>query len=105
MLSKIVKRLDKATAGSEQNPVDLDDPMDVDESESDPDPESYETDSDPEPGGWSPRSPQHQTQVAVAASASDLETAKHVQLRIRELGLIFKPRKKPGFALATSEDF
>lgn len=103
MLSKIVKRLDKATAGSEQNPVDLDDPMDVDESESDPDPESYETDSDPEPGGWSPRSPQHQTQVAVGSIRKrsgdrqacsienkrirlDLQTAKEAGFRVGHLG-------------------
>ena len=103
MLSKIVKILDKAAAGPEKNPVDLDDPMEIDESESDPDLEPYDTDSDPEPGGWSPRSPQRQTQDAVGSTRKrsgdrqacstenkrirlDLQIAKEAGFRVGHLG-------------------
>ncbi len=106
MLSKITKLLDKATAGSKHNPVDLDDPMDIDESESelesDPEPEHSDTDSDPEPGGWSPGSPRH-SQAAIGGSRKrsgnhqtfsvdntrirlDLQTAKLAGFRVGHLG-------------------
>ncbi len=104
LLSRIAKLLDKATAGSEHNPVDLDDPMDVDEQESelesDPEPDS---DSDLEPGGWSPRSPKHHSQAAIGSYRQrsgghqafstdntrvrlDLQTAKLAGFRVGHLG-------------------
>ena len=106
MLSKIVKLLDKATSGSEHNPVDLDDPMDVDEpeleQESDPESEQYDGDSDPDIGGWSPRSPQHHTQATVGNNRKrsgdqappternrirlDLRAAKEAGFRVGHLG-------------------
>ena len=61
MMAKVVKTLDKATAGSRHNPVDIDDgdPMLIDsdlEAEESDESEDYESDA----GGWSPRSPKHQ---------------------------------------------
>ena len=109
MLSKIVKLLDKATAGSENNPVDLDDPMEIDEpeleQESDPEPEQYDSDSDPDTGGWSPRSPKHPTQAAIGSNQNrsgdqapstdrnrirlDLRAAKEAGFRVGHLGGLF----------------
>ena len=106
MLSKIVKLLDKATAGSKHNPVDLDDPMELDEpeleQESDTEPEQYDSDSDQDPGGWSPRSPQHHTQAAIGNNRKrsgdqapstdrnrmrlDLRAAKEAGFRVGHLG-------------------
>ena len=106
VLSKIVKLLDKATAGSERNPVDLDDPMDVDEpaseQETDSEPEAYDSGSDPEPGGWSPRSPQHHAQATTSSTRKrsgdqasladndrirlDLRTVKEAGFRVGHLG-------------------
>lgn len=60
MMAKVVKTLDKATAGSRHNPVDIDDgdPMQIDsdlEAEESDDPADYDSDA----GAWSPKSPKH----------------------------------------------
>ncbi|CAF9914203.1 MAG: hypothetical protein ALECFALPRED_009495 [Alectoria fallacina] len=60
MMAKVVKTLDKATAGSRHNPVDIDDgdPMQIDsdlEPEESDDPDDYDSDA----GAWSPKSPKH----------------------------------------------
>lgn len=62
MMAKVVKSLDKATAGSRHNPVDIDngDPMQIDsdlEPEESDEPDDYDSDA----GAWSPRSPKHQS--------------------------------------------
>lgn len=67
MMAKVVKTLDKATAGSRHNPVDIDDgdPMQIDsdlEPEESDDPDDYDSDS----GAWSPKSPKHQSTFSAA---------------------------------------
>ena len=102
MMAKVVKALDKATAGSRHNPVDLDDgdPMQIDSDlepvESD-DPEDYDSDA----GAWSPRSPKHQSSNSAAQGRSgnhadtlasnarlrnDLRFAKDAGFRVCYLG-------------------
>ena len=67
MMTKVVKTLDKATAGSRHNPVDIDDgdPMQIDsdlEAEESDDLEDYDSDA----GAWSPESPKHQSSESAA---------------------------------------
>lgn len=67
MMAKVVKTLDKATAGSRHNPVDIDDgdPMQIDsdlEPEESDDPDAYDSDA----GTWSPKSPKHQSSNSTA---------------------------------------
>lgn len=62
MMAKVVKTLDRATAGSRHNPVDIDDgdPMQIDsdlEPEASDDPADYDSDDE----AWSPTSPKHHT--------------------------------------------
>lgn len=102
MMAKVVKTLDKATAGSRHNPVDIDDgdPMQIDsdlEPEESDDPEDYDSD----PGAWSPRSPKHhssnsapQERLAVGTDTlasnarirKDLRIAKEAGFRVCYLG-------------------
>lgn len=99
MMCKLVKALDKATAGSRDNPVDLDDgdPMAIDsdeEPELSEDPEDY----DSEPGGWSPKSPKHYTSSStpVARLGDRLEImATNTKIR-RDLSLV----KEAGFRVS-----
>ena len=67
MMAKVVKTLDKATAGSRHNPVEIDqgDPMQIDsdlEPEESDDPEDYDSDD----GAWSPKSPKHELSGSAA---------------------------------------
>lgn len=67
MMAKVVKTLDKATAGSRNNPVDIDggDPMQID---SDIEPEESDDliDYDSDAGAWSPKSPKHHSSSTTA---------------------------------------
>ena len=74
MMAKVVKTLDKATAGSRHNPVDIDDgdPMQIDsdlEPEESDDPDDYDSDAE----AWSPKSPKHQS----SGSATHLRLGGH----------------------------
>ena len=102
MMAKVVKTLDKATAGSRHNPVEIEDgdPMQIDsdmEPEESDDPLDYESDA----GAWSPRSPKHQSsntaaqvrpgaravvQASNARIRSDLRLAKEAGFRVSCLG-------------------
>ncbi len=102
MMAKVVKTLDKATAGSRHNPVDIEDgdPMLIDsdlEPEESDDPEDYESDA----GAWSPRSPKHHssssathgrandradTLASNARIRNDLRFAKEAGFRVCYLG-------------------
>ena len=102
MMAKVVKTLDKASAGSRHNPVDLDDgdPMQIDselEPEESDDPDDYGSDA----GAWSPKSPKHQSSNPAAQGRSgdraetlasnarlrnDLRFAKDAGFRVCYLG-------------------
>ena len=102
MMAKVVKTLDKATAGSRHNPVDIDegDPMQIDsdlEAEESDDPEDYDSDA----GAWSPNSPKHQpsdsaaqvrwsdgadSRASNARIRNDLRLAKEAGFRVCYLG-------------------
>ena len=102
MMAKVVKTLDKATAGSRHNPVDIDggDPMQIDsdlEPEESDGPDDYDSDA----GAWSPKSPKHQSsnsaaQVRMRDNANvlasnarirnDLRVAKEAGFRVCYLG-------------------
>ena len=99
MLSKIVRILDKATKGSKHNPVDLDDPMEVDEQESEPEPDFSDNDEeeDEEPGGWSPRSPQHYTQLAIGISRKRSGDQSICSPDIKRIQLDLRTTKEAGF--------
>lgn len=102
MMAKVVKTLDKATAGSRHNPVDIDDgdPMQID-SDLEPEESEDENDYDSDPGAWSPRSPKHQSSIGapqgrigdrtdvLASNArirKDIRLAKDAGLRVCYLG-------------------
>lgn len=102
MMAKVVKTLDKATAGSRHNPVDIDDgdPMQIDsdlEPEESDDPDDYDSDA----GAWSPKSPKHHSSNSapqahlgdrtdiLASNArirKDLRLAKEAGFRVCYLG-------------------
>ena len=84
MMCKLVKSLDKATAGSRHNPVDIEDgdPMVID---SDPEPELSDDphDYDSDPGAWYPKSPKHQWNSALHVRAEDRAETLKLNSRIR----------------------
>ena len=102
MMAKVVKTLDKATAGSRHNPVDIDDgdPMQIDtdlEPEESDDADEYDSDAE----DWSPKSPKHHSssnaaQVRPGSRAdilalnarirNDLRFAKEAGFRVCHLG-------------------
>ena len=101
MMTKVVKTLDKATAGSRHNPVDIDDgdPMQID-SDLEPE-ESDDPDYDSDAGAWSPKSPKYQSantapqgrpgdRAGILASNArlrkDLRLAKEAGFRVCYLG-------------------
>lgn len=107
MLAKVTKRLDKATSGSQQNPMDLDhDAMDCDGASTEPSEPELEEDSDAESiGAWSPNSPVHHTAASVGGRSvasrsrirstilstnrrirSDILSAKGAGFRVGHLG-------------------
>lgn len=107
MLSKVTKRLDKATAGSQQEPLRLDDDaMDCDGASTGPSEPELEEGSDADSiGAWSPKSPPHSilavsTGRKVASGTrnrssvlatnrrirSDLSLAKEAGFRVGHLG-------------------
>ncbi|KAL8759978.1 MAG: hypothetical protein Q9184_003461, partial [Pyrenodesmia sp. 2 TL-2023] len=69
MLSKVTKRLDNATADSQQEPLELDDDaMDCDGASTGPSEPELEEDSDADSiGAWSPNSPPHPTLAAITS--------------------------------------
>ncbi|KAF6224444.1 hypothetical protein HO133_011021 [Letharia lupina] len=86
MMAKIVKTLDRATAGSRHNPVDIDDgdPMQIDsdlEPEESDDPDEYDSDA----GVWSPKSPKHHSSnSAPQLGLGDRTTIRASNARIRK---------------------
>ncbi|KAI4136626.1 MAG: hypothetical protein LQ341_005522 [Variospora aurantia] len=105
MLSKVTKRLDKATAGSEHDPVNLDeDAMDCDGASTEASEPELQEDSDPESiGAWSPTTPVHPTHASGGVPSrtrsssmilnanrrirSDILLAKEAGFRVGHLGL------------------
>ncbi|KAI4240000.1 MAG: hypothetical protein LQ352_007743, partial [Teloschistes flavicans] len=106
MLSKVARILDAATAGSKDNPLDLDDDdMDMDDPYLSP-LEDDDEDSEPEPlDAWSPKSPEHPSSALLASHykasrsngrqlspsanrriRSDLRAAKDAGFRVGILG-------------------
>ena len=102
MMAKVVKTLDKATAGSRHNPVDIDDgdPMQID-SDLEPEDSDEPNDYDSDAGAWSPKSPEHHSsnsapqlrqgdRTDVLASNArirkDLRIAKEAGFRVCYLG-------------------
>ena len=86
MMAKAVRALDKTTAGSRHNPVDIDDgdPMqidsDLDPEESD-DPDEYDSD----PGAWSPKSPKHHPSTSASQRrVGDRGDTRALDARIRQ---------------------
>lgn len=102
MMAKVVKTLDKATAGSRHNPVDIDDgdPMQID-SDLEPEESDEADDYDSDAGAWSPKSPKHHSSsrapharqgdrtnilAANARIRKDLRLAKEAGFRVCYLG-------------------
>ena len=85
-MCKLVKSLDKATAGSRHNPVDIDDgdPMVIDsdheEAEASDDPGDYDSDA----GAWSPKSPRHQWNSTPHVRPGDRAEMLALNARIRQ---------------------
>lgn len=112
MMAKLVKTLDKATAGSRLNPVDIDDgdPMQIDsdlEPEESDDPDDYDSDAEV----WSPTSPERypsnsarpagqgdrtDTLASNARIRKDLRLAKEAGFRVCYLGNLLN-NGKDGF--------
>lgn len=108
MLFRLTKLLDKATAGSQQNPLNLDDDdtMDCDDHSAEPSEAELDEESEPESiGAWSPKSPVHPTYASIGPQQatsqprprssilsvkrrirSDLRTAKNAGFRVGHLG-------------------
>ena len=102
MLLKVVKSLDKSTSGSQNNPVDLDDPEPM---ELDSDPGSHlvslrerqstlticteleqsddQEDDDSDAGGWSPKSPKHHSSATSTYHRGKRPEVKAVNARLR----------------------
>ena len=102
MLFKVVKSLDKATSGSQNNPVNLDDPdhMDIDSDQGSPiihirkrrsvltvctEPEQSDDqeDDDSDAGGWSPKSPKHNSSATSTSHSGNRAEVKAVNGRLR----------------------
>ena len=98
MLSKVVRVLDKVTKGSQHNPVDLEDPMDLDELESEQEPEFSDDDNgEDSPGEWSPRSPQRDTQAAVGTIRKRSNDCQMPLEDIERIRLDLRKAKEAGF--------
>ena len=102
MLFKVVKSLDKATSGSQNNPVDLDDPdhMELDSDQGSPivhvrkrrsvltvctEPEQSDDqeDDDSEAGGWSPKSPKQNSSTTSTSHRGSRAEVKAVNACLR----------------------
>ena len=102
MLSKVVKSLDKATSGSQNNPVDLDDPdpMELDSNQGSPavrllerrsrltirtdlEQSDDQEDDDSDAGGWSPKSPKHHSSATSTYQRGNRAEVKAMNARLR----------------------